>query len=195
MKMKHRKLMMKAVLVCGSCMLLALYNGGCSSDKKDSACAEKKPDLFEADDAERIINRFQHVQQASGAREDATLQPYHFDKGALNSLGRQKLSLMIDDDEANNPVTIYLNVPANDEFKSARQDAVVAYLKDQGLEESQVAFKAGTNPNQRHPAEDGIARLPKTETGAAGGSDGAAASGEQSASSAAGGGLGGEAAK
>src|SRR5204863_9049296 len=106
-----------------------------------------------------------HVQNASGAREDATLQAYHFDKGSLNSLGRAKLALMLDDDAANNPITIYLNVPASDEFKSARQDAVVAYLKDQGLEESQIAFKAGTNPEMHHLASEGLTRMAKTETG------------------------------
>ena len=72
----------------------------------------------------RDVQRIERVQNASGAREDATLEPYHFDKGEVNSLGRQKLSLMIDDDDANNPLVVYLNVPGNDEFKAARQDSV-----------------------------------------------------------------------
>ena len=75
---------------------------------------------------------------------------------------------MIDDDDANNPLVVYLNVPADDEFKGARQDSVVAYLKEQGLEEKQVSFKEGVNPGTNHPAQDGLTRLAKTETGLAG---------------------------
>ena len=67
---------------------------------------------------------------------------------------------------------IYLNVPGNDEFKAARQDSVVAYLKDQGLEEKQISFKEGPNPATDHPAEESLIRLSKTETGPAAGNAG-----------------------
>ena len=102
--------------------------------------------------------------------------PHHFDKGELNSLGREKLSLMIDDDDANNPLVIYLNVPADDEFKAARQDSIIAYLKEQGLEEKQVSFKEGANPANESPGTRAAStRLAKTETGLAGGCRRAAA--------------------
>jgi len=163
---KHRKLMTKAILLAGSCMLIALYSGGCEFNysQQRQAMGEFFPQQGEIRDVQRI----ERVQAASGARADATLYPAHFDKGELNSLGRQKLSLMIDDDDANNPLVIYLDVPADDEFKAARQDSVIAYLKDQGLEEKQVSFRAGANPATNHPAEEDMIRYAKTETGPAG---------------------------
>lgn len=169
--MKNWKRMRKAILICGSSMIIALYSGGCFNNK-----AEKQADahFFASCDEVRDTQRIAHVQAAAGARQDATLLPYHFDKGELNSLGRQKLSLMLDDDASNNPIIIYINVPASDEFKAARQDAVVAYLKDQGLEESQISFRPGPNPDAHMPASEGLSRLSKTETGGAGGSSSSA---------------------
>ena len=159
---KHKKLMMKAILLAGSCMLIALYSAGCEWDyhQQRQAMGEFFPPPGEVRDEQRI----ERVQSASGARTDATLAPYHFDKGDLNSLGRDKLSRMLDDDDSNNPITIYLNLPDDDQFKAARQDSIIAYLKDQGLEEKQVSFRAGPNPATDHPAEELITRLPKTET-------------------------------
>jgi hypothetical protein len=163
---KHEKLRMKAILLAGSCMLIALYTAGCEYNY--SQHTEAMGDFFPAPGEVRDVDRIERVQAASGARADATLFPAHFDKGELNSLGRQKLSLMIDDDDANNPLVVYLDVPTDDEFKAARQDSVIAYLKDQGLEEKQISFREGSNPATNHPAEGDIERLSKTETGGAG---------------------------
>ncbi len=165
--------MIKAILLCGSCMLIALYAGGCAQDQQQK---QAMGEFFPQPGEVRDIYRMSRVQAASGARADSTLQPYHFDKGELNSLGREKLSLMIDDDDANNPLVVYLNVPADDEFKATRQDSVVAYLKEQGLEEKQVSFKEGVNTATDHPAEDSLSRIAKTESGGAGGAGGYAAS-------------------
>lgn len=162
--------MRKMILIAGSCMLIALYTTGCewNYNQQRQAMGEFFPPSGEMRDVQRI----ERVQEASGAREDATLEAYHFDKGEVNSLGRQKLSLMIDDDDANNPLVIWLNVAGNDEFKAARQDSVVAYLKDQGLEEKQISFREGPNPATFHPAEESLIRMSKTETGPAGGASG-----------------------
>ena len=162
---KHKKLMRKMILIAGSCMLIALYTTGCEWNYNQQRQA--MGEFFPPNGEMRDVQRIERVQNASGAREDATLEPYHFDKGEVNSLGRQKLSLMIDDDDANNPLVVYLNVPGNDEFKAARQDSVVAYLKDQGLEEKQISFKEGPNPATNHPAEESLIRMSKTETGTA----------------------------
>jgi len=167
MTMKHRKLMRKAILIAGSSMLIALLSSGCEQDRQQrQAMGEFFPQPGEVRDVQRI----ERVQEASGARADATLQPAHFDKGELNSLGREKLLLMLDDDDANNPVTVYLNVPAEDEFKAARQDSIIAYLKEQGLEEKQVSFRADSNPATNHPAADSLTRMGRTESGPAGSS-------------------------
>jgi hypothetical protein len=163
--MKNRSLMRKAILIAGSCMLIALYSDGCNM--ADNQQRQAMGEFFPPQGEVRDVDRIYRVQQASGARSDDTLQAYDFDKAELNSLGREKLSLMIDDDDANNPLTIYLDLPKDDEFKAGRQDAIVAYLKEQGLEEKQIAFKEGENPATAHPATDGLTRLPKTETGIA----------------------------
>ena len=168
--MKHRSAMRKAILIAGSCMLIALYSAGCEWNytQQRQAMGEFFPPQGEIRDVERI----ERVQEASGARVDSMLYPAHFDKGELNSLGREKLSRMIDDDDANNPLVIWLNTPTDDEFKAARQDSVVAYLKEQGLEEKQIAFKDGYNPATNHPAADGLARMSKTESPEAAGNAG-----------------------
>jgi hypothetical protein len=172
---KHKKLMRKMILIAGSCMLIALYSSGCEWNYNQQRQA--MGEFFPPNGEMRDVQRIERVQEASGAREDATLEPYHFDKGEVNSLGRQKLSLMIDDDDANNPLVIYLNVSGNDEFKAARQDSVVAYLKDQGLEEKQISFREGPNPATNHPAEESLIRMSKTETGPAAGNSGSSPGG------------------
>jgi hypothetical protein len=166
--MKHGKWM--TTLVAGT-----LFCGGCEWNYNQQRQA--MGEFFPAQGEVRDVQRIERVQAASGARADATLSKAHFDKGELNSLGRQKLSLMIDDDDANNPLVIYLNVPADDEFKAPRQDSVIAYLKDQGLEEKQVSFREGPNPATNHPAEDSMIRLAKTETGASAGNSGSSPTG------------------
>ena len=174
MTMKNRKLMRKAILIAGSCMLIALYTAGCEWNytQQRQAMGEFFPPSGEIRDVDRIYR----VQSASGARADDTLQAYHFDKNELNSLGREKLSRMIDDDDANNPLTVYLNV-GDDEFKAGRQDSIIAYLKEQGLEEKQVSFKQGSNPATNHPAEPSLTRLAKTEAGPSAGNAGSSPSG------------------
>jgi len=166
--MKHRSGMRKAILLAGSSMLIALYTTGCNTvdtNPQVQAMNAFFPASGEVRDSQRVVR----ASAAAGARADATLQPYHFDKGELNSLGEQKLNLMLDDDDANNPIVIYMNLPA-DEFKSPRQDAVVAYLKSEGLETNQVSFKPAPNMNSGGLAQTGISRLAKTETGGTGGS-------------------------
>jgi hypothetical protein len=167
---KHKSAMRKAILLCGASMIIALYTG-CETPPKDlPPIMQNRPvtaEHFVPQGEVRDFHRMMHAQAASGARADSMLYAYHFDKGELNSLGKEKLALMLDDDDSNNPMTVYLNIAENDEFKSARQDAVVAFLKDQGLEEKQVSFKLGPNPDAGFPASIGLDRLGKTETGGA----------------------------
>jgi hypothetical protein len=160
--MKNWKRMRKAILICGSSMIIAIYANGC---KQSDAQKQADANFFTPPGQIRDVQRIEHAQMAAGAREDATLLAYHFDKGELNSLGREKLSLMLDDDTSNNPMIIYLDIPGADDFKAARQDAVVAYLKDQGLQESQISFRAGPNPAEMHLASEGLTNLSKTNTG------------------------------
>src|SRR5205085_6193394 len=83
---------------------------GCQRDRAGDR-AEIYGESFPADGEPRALDRFAQVQSAAAARTDATLGPEHFDgRGSLNSLGRQKLGLMLRDDDAA-PMVVYLNLP------------------------------------------------------------------------------------
>jgi len=94
----------------------------------------------------RHVHRILDTAAASGARADATLHAIHFDAGnpgALNSLGEQKLDLMLSDDDAL-PMAIFLNV-IGDDLYPAREQSVKVYLRDRGLSEQQIKVLAGAN--------------------------------------------------
>ncbi|MDB5294409.1 MAG: hypothetical protein JWO31_392 [Phycisphaerales bacterium] len=108
---------------------------------------------FTPADEPRHVNRIIDAQAAAGARRDGTLRLCHFDAGnpaALNSLGEEKLNLMLEDDDAL-PVVVYLDAGGDDALLSARQQSVKVYLRDRGLTEAQVTLVAGKNPGTFAP--------------------------------------------
>src|SRR3712207_2003617 len=94
----------------------------------------------------RAPARFADAQSASGARADATLSRHHFDGPRLNSLGQDKLSRMVRDDDAPEPLRVYLNLDERDATARPRRDAVVAFARDAGLTDSQIDVVYGRNP-------------------------------------------------
>ncbi len=118
---------------------------------------------FFPDDAAHKPAQFADVQAAAGARNDAMLQKFHFDGPRLNSLGEEKLGQMLKDDDAPAPVHVYLNVDEKGAFAKSRQDAVVAYLKDQGLKADQIKVDFGDNPDTHSPAAHHMANMTKLE--------------------------------
>ena len=153
------RMTMLTTAVAGT-LLLAM---GCESDR--SSMNEFFPQENRATDA------FTAAQAQAGARGDATLQPMHFDGAALNSLGRDKLDLMTDDYDGHSNVTIYLNFRETDGLE-ARREAVLAQLREHGVEESAVKFVGGPNPSLTSPAAGHMARLERTEGEATGASSG-----------------------
>src|SRR5438445_8332227 len=107
--------------------------------------------------------QFAELMAASGARMDATLCAFHFDGGKLNSLGEEKLALMLKDDDSPGPITVHLNVDGNGPAAKDRQAAVVTFLKDKGLTEKQIEVVWGDNPENRSPASEHLSRLNKVE--------------------------------
>jgi len=103
------------------------------------------------------------LQAAAGARFDAMLHRQHFDGARLNSLGEEKLSLMLKDDNSPAPVLVYLNVDEKGKFTPARKDAVIAFLKDKGLAADQIQLEFGENPATRSPAARHLANQSKLE--------------------------------
>lgn len=126
----------------------------------------------------RHMHRIADASAASGARADATLHRAHFDGGnqtALNSLGEQKLDLMLADDDAL-PVAIYLNVIGDDVFAACEQ-SVRVYLRDRGLGEQQIKVVAGRNPGGYQATAPLIRQARVAENQAAAGGQGGAAGG------------------
>src|SRR5688572_882342 len=90
-------------------LVIALTAGGCST----AGDLEGRPaDEFMAADEESAVTRLVNTQIAAGARTDATLRPYHFQDGALNSLGEEKLDfLFMTCDNKSGETVVYLDVP------------------------------------------------------------------------------------
>lgn len=125
---------------------------GCGHGKETTA--ENEPaelralsgDQFRPDDELRPVHRIADASAASGARNDATLHAFHFDGGnaaMLNSLGEQKLDLMLADDDAL-PLVVYLDVP-QDDVAARRQEAIQVFLKDRGVLATQFKVVPGKN--------------------------------------------------
>jgi hypothetical protein len=135
---------------------------GCQTDKSSMT------DFFPAEE-ERKVQHVANIQAASGARADPTLQPFHFDGGKLNSLGEAKLDLMLKDDDAIQPLVVYMNVPDKDATYAARCDAVLRYLHDRGATADQVKLEVGPNPNVHSLASEHLSRMSRTENNSASG--------------------------
>src|SRR4051812_10440004 len=138
---------------------------GCQTDKSSMT------DFFPPEEEQAVRTPFE-VQAASGARADASLQPFHFDGEKLNSLGEAKLDLMLKDDYAAQPLVVYLNVPEKESVYNLRRDAVTRYLEDRGVVNEQIKFVAGPNPNARSLAATHLSRISRTENTSAGGESG-----------------------
>ncbi len=104
------------------------------------------------------VDEFVMASAASGAREDAMLFESHFDGEHLNSAGKGKLFLMLEN-RAEAPVDVYLDLPVNDPLAKARMQSVKEYLKKTGLGGSGVQVKEGDNPNVRTAAAQRTSRL------------------------------------
>ena len=137
--------------------LLALL-GGCATggdDGEKDAAASRPADEFRAPDEVADVTRINDQQIAAGARTDATLRAYHFYQADLNSLGREKLDLMMKDGRGAGGLVVYLDVPAAGEMRTladARRNAVAEYLAGRGLAEDSFRLERGHNPDNTSPA-------------------------------------------
>jgi hypothetical protein len=137
-----------------------------SCQNKDQGLDPTQAGFFPEDTGEvRKPNQFADVMAASGARADATLSRQHFDGPRLNSLGEEKLSYMLKDDRAAEPMSVYLNFGEKDEMSKDRQEAVTEYLKDKGLEPRQIRVVYGYNPDAWSPAAEPLSKKNKVSTG------------------------------
>ena len=124
---------------------------------------------FRPEHEPRAVHHFVNAQTANGARADATLQPHHFDGERLNSLGLEKLLLMIEPAESGQLI-VYLNLPHDNEQTDARRGAVADFLKQRGLTDEHASIEIGRNPATFSPAAkqlEGLHRARAREAAAA----------------------------
>ena len=149
----NRKTMKTTMLVAAALAALAV---GCDKNKKDAT-----HELFNAHGEERV-SKFVNVQASNGARNDAMLYPHHFEGGYLNSLGRSKVLLMLEDCENCQPIVVHLVNAGEGELLAQRKSSVELYLKT----------TEGANKLAFHPAAPNLVRFAKTESGQLDGSAG-----------------------
>ena len=133
---------------------------------------------FAPENEPRAVQNVTAAQAAAGARQDATLRAAHFSETGLNSLGQEKLDLMLAVEQPNAPLVVYLDMPAGTQIANSH-DSVTEYLKGHGLSDSQIKLVDGPNPHTLHPAAEaltGLATMQQQAQGANGAPGGAAAS-------------------
>ena len=135
------------LILAAAAAVLAL---GCDKNKKEEA----QNALFKSDGDERV-SKFVTAQASNGARHDAMLYNHHFTGGHLNSLGRSKVLLMLDDCENCEPVVVHLVDVGEGDLLAQRKASVELYLKT----------TEGPNKLAFHLAEPDIIRFAKTESG------------------------------
>ncbi|HXE54475.1 MAG TPA: hypothetical protein VN541_15750 [Tepidisphaeraceae bacterium] len=128
---------------------------GCQGSQKPTVFHGEK---FQPEDEPHASQNVLAAQAAAGARQDATLHPCHFGAQGLNSLGQEKLDLMIDAGEPSSPLVVYLDLPQDLAVAPARA-SVMDYLKSRGLGESQIRLEDGSNPHSTHSAADTLTQL------------------------------------
>lgn len=155
---QHNNTSAAVVRVIGVAGLLLAFAGGCQSNS-----TRQYGENFSNHDVQCATERLMDAQAAAGARADAMLHRQHFDGETLNSLGQHKLDLMIADDHAITPLTVYLDFPEADAHDELRRQSVVLYLKERGLLDSQIKLENGINPDALTSAAPNLLRLSKTE--------------------------------
>ncbi|HET6248204.1 MAG TPA: hypothetical protein VFE47_10945 [Tepidisphaeraceae bacterium] len=121
---------------------------GCSTQSDDGLIHGEQ---FVPNDVERSTDAFNNLEAANAAHADATMRSYHFDGEMLNSLGEERLDLILRNGDTPAPLVIFIDLPKDDEKTAHRRDAVMAYLKDRGLADNQIVMKSGPNPDVNSP--------------------------------------------
>ena len=152
--------LMQKLIVVASATLLAATTVGCKNDEKAPAKTDNRihGEKFLDSSEVRDVQVMSDTQCASGARYDATLYWFNFDKGSLNSSGAAKLDSMMSDDDTNNPLTVYVDVP-QDDFWTARTEAIATHCKERSVAVEQLKVVRGPNPATYHPAAPGVASM------------------------------------
>ncbi|MEA2710023.1 MAG: hypothetical protein QOF78_2624 [Phycisphaerales bacterium] len=137
-------------LLIAAAAVAALLTIGCNNDKKEVGINA----IFKSDGEERV-SKFVDVQASNGARADGMLFAHHFTAGHLNSLGRSKVLLMLEDADNDKPAIVHLVDAGEGDLLAQRRASVELYLKT----------TEGPNKLAFHPAAPNLIRFSKTESG------------------------------
>ena len=137
-----------------ACLIAVAALGGC---RRDRAADDTRAEHFLRDDETSAVTRIADAQSAAGARTDATLRAYHFDQDGivshqLNSLGREKLDLMLagETGETGEEFVVFLDLnddPADRRLRDSRVQVVTLYLHSKGLTDDVIRVEDGANPD------------------------------------------------
>lgn len=138
--------------------LLAGCTSGAGEPDPNAIWQETGRETMRPEARPRATDRIILAQTVTGAGEDAMVYNHHFDGAELNSLGKYKLRLMLEDAQFLADPNIY--IVSGDTGQLA---AVRAYLAEWGLAFEDTRLHAGPNPNLRRPAALGLAQQLKFE--------------------------------
>jgi hypothetical protein len=163
----------QSILATAAIAVMATGVGCCKNKTGSDTTADGYNDPFFRLEEQRLIEHVGRQQAASAARADATLSAAHFHGDKLNSLGEQKLTLMLEDDNTSKPFSVYIDV-VEDTNTSGRRSSVEAFLVASGMANDQFKLENGINPNGiGTPAAPLLKNVSKTD------SAGASAAGSQ----------------
>jgi hypothetical protein len=131
-----------------------LFLVGCQSLNK----AANADSVF-SDEQEGTVVSVAALQSAAAAQRDPTLYPIHFNGKELNSLGEEKLEMILDCD-GDGPEILYLNLPASDPLTAIRKTTLQKYLNEEDETQS-VQVVVGHNPAVSAPAAPNLAAMAK----------------------------------
>lgn len=137
-------------LTAGAAMIVVV--SGCGHEREQQGNVTMHGEQFVPDETARSVHENVTASAANAARIDGTLRDYHFDLADLNSLGTERLDLMLRNGNAYNPLVVYLDLPSEDAMTVKRRATVMAYLKDRGLTDDQIEFRNGANTKVNSPA-------------------------------------------
>jgi len=147
----------------GLFMVALFLNWGCSAqhkqDMKEAEQRAKSSDDYWPSET-HSWQQIADAQAAAGAQDDASLSSDCFTGGKLNSLGREKLRLVL---QSGSSSVLYLG-GNDDATNNLRRSAIDAYLKETGAGTDSLVVKSGFNPRTSTLARENISRLPRTES-------------------------------
>jgi hypothetical protein len=160
--MKHKKSVLLAAALVAVSAVLIISVPGCTTGEQANPGPYQDP--FFPQEYTRLHELATYHQATSAARADATLYDMHFHGGRLNSLGEDKVALMLDDDNDSRPLVIYIAANGADADFVAREESIRAFATAQGASSDELKFERGANPGSRTITAPQLQNFNRTES-------------------------------